>query len=341
MSWSPNDAAQAYFLYDNSRKDELVLHYDKVRKAQELLGLVSATYFRLLSLQEALPNAAKVASMRSSTLDKMKDLYGKHLIGLEQLNDAQQRLTRARLTLTHMQGEAERQRNLLASKMGVSPNYTVDGGFRLVGVLTRPTLPPEMTHLAVWDMERTGLNNRPETYKSVLTYLKSVNDVKRTVLKYLPHVTGFCRYTRIEDKSRYDKDWKEVGFNVRADLLDLWANMDETYAARLKSDGTDKTFDSVASRVISEVRFSALRYFDAQAMVASATDSLKGARELLQMAISKEGAGDLNQLAVDEAKASVLERTIEMSRSLGEANATLVELQSNMATNYNEPLPCR
>jgi len=341
VSWSPNDAAQAYFLYDSSRKEELMTHYDKVRKAQELLGLVEAAYYRLLSLQESLPNAVKVASMRASTLDKMKDLYGKHLIALEQLNDAQQRLTRARLALTHMQGEAERQRNLLASKMGVSPNYTVDGGFRLVGVLTRPTLPPEMNHLAVWDMERTGLKNRPETYKSVLTYLKSVNDVKRTVLKYLPHVTGFCRYTRIEDKSMYDKDWKEVGFNVRADLLDLWANLDETRAAKLKSDGTDKTFDSVASQVISQVRFSALRYFDSQALVASATESLSSAREFLQMAIRKEGAGDLNKLAVEEARANVLEKTIEMARSLGEANATLVELQSTMATNYNEPPPFR
>ncbi len=135
VSWSPNDAGQAYFLYDNSRKDELMMHYDKVRKAQELLGLVEAAYYRLLSLQESIPNAVKVASMRSSTLDKMKDLYGKHLIGLEQLNDAQQRLTRSQLALTHMQSEAERQRNLLASKMGISPNYTVDGGFRLVGVL--------------------------------------------------------------------------------------------------------------------------------------------------------------------------------------------------------------
>jgi outer membrane protein TolC len=198
-----------------------------------------------------------------------------------------------------------------------------------------------MNHLAVWDMERTGLKNRPETYKSVLSYLKSVNDVKRTVLKYLPHVTGFCRYTRIEDRSIYDKDWKEVGFNVRADLLDLWANRDETCAARLKSDGTDKTFDSVASQVISQVRFSALRYFDAQAMVASATESLDSVREFLQMAIRKEGAGDLNKLAVEEARANVLEKTIEMSRSLGEANATLVELQSNMATNYNEPPPFR
>ncbi len=198
-----------------------------------------------------------------------------------------------------------------------------------------------MNHLAVWDMERTGLKNRPETYKSVLNYLKSVNDVKRTVLKYLPHVTGFCRYTRIEDKSMYEKDQKEYGFNVRADLLDLWATMDEACAAKLKSDGTDKAFDSAASQVISQVRFSALRYFDAQAMVASATESLNTVREFLQMAIRKEGAGDLNKLAVEEARANVLEKTIEMSRSLGEANATLVELQSNMATNYNEPVPFR
>jgi outer membrane protein TolC len=341
VSWSPNDAAQAFFLYDTTRKEVLMTHYDKVRKAQELIGMIEGAYYRLLSLQESIPNASKVASMRSSALEKMKDLYDKRLINLEQLNDAQLRLTRARLTLTHMQSEAERQRNLLASKMGVSPNYTVDGGFRLVGLLTKPTLPPEMNHLAVWDMERTGLKNRPETYKSVLTYLKSVNDVKRTVLKYLPHVTGFCRYSRIEDKYMYEKDWKEVGFNVKADLLDLWANLDESSAAKLKSDETDKSFDGVASQVISQVRFSALRYFDAQAMVASSTESLSSAREFLQMAVRKEGAGDLNKLAVEDARANVLEKTIEVSRSLGEANATLAELYSNMATNYNEPLPCK
>jgi outer membrane protein TolC len=340
VSWSPNDATQAYFLYDNTRKDQLITHYDKVRKTQQLLSIVEAAFFRLLSLQESIPNAAKVASLRLSMRDRMKELYDKRLIGLEQLTDAQNKLTRAQLTLTRMQSESERQRSLLAAKMGVSPNYTVDGGFCLEGVLTQPTLRQDMSHLAVWDMERTGLKQRPETYKSVLTYLKSVNDMKRTAMKYLPHVTGFCRYSRIEDRTRYDKDWKEVGVNVRADLLDLWANLDEARGAKLKSAGLDKSFDSVASQVISEVRFAALKYFDAQAMIASASESLSNAREFLQMAVRREGAGDLNRLAVEEARANLLDKTIEMSRALGEANATLTELHATMATNHQEPLPC-
>lgn len=340
VNWSPNDAAQAFFLYDNTRKDQYITHYDKVRKAQQLASIVEAAFFRLLSLQESIPNAAKVASMRLSMRDKMKDLYDKRLIGLEQLTDAQNKLTRAQLTLMRMQSDSERQRSLLAAKMGISPNYTVDGGFCLKGVLKAPTLPPDMSHLAVWDMERTGLTNRPETYKSVLTYLKSVNDVKRQIIKYLPHVTGFCRYSRIEDKTRYDKDWKEVGVNVRADLLDLWANLDEARAARLRSAGLDKSFDSVASQVIADVRFAALKYFDSQAIVGSASESLLNARQFLQMAVRKEGAGDLNRLAVEEARANMLEKKIEESRSLGEANAALAELYAAMATNYQEPLPC-
>jgi outer membrane protein TolC len=127
---------------------------------------------------------------------------------------------------------------------------------------------------------------------------------------------------------------------VRADLLDLWANLDEACGAKLKSAGLDKSFDSVASQVISEVRFAALKYFDAQAMIASASESLSDAREFLQMAVRREGAGDLNRLAVEEARANLLDKTIEMSRALGEGNATLTELHATMATNYQEPLPC-
>jgi outer membrane protein TolC len=74
--------------------------------------------------------------------------------------------------------------------------------------------------------------------------------------------------------------------------------------------------------------------------VGSASESLLNARQFLQMAVRKEGAGDLNRLAVEEARANMLEKKIEESRSLGEANAALAELYAAMATNYQEPLPC-
>jgi outer membrane protein TolC len=339
-NWSPNEAAQVYLLRDNACKDAMVAHYDRVKRAQELIGCVDAAYFRLLGCQESASAAMKAVSVRSDVFQKVKDLYQKRLIGLEALNDAHQKMVRARLTLTRVKTETERQRNTLGTKAGCSPNYTVDGGFRLAGTLGSPKIPAEMGHLAVWDMERTGLQNRPESYRAVLHYLKSANDVKRTLLRYIPQITGFFRFTRIEDRLVYDKHWNEIGINAKADLLDIWSNVDEVRAARFKCDANEMAFDLVSSQVVAQVRDAAFRYFEADAVVKTSVESLESAKDFLQMALSRETAGDMNKLGVDEARANVLERTIDANRALAEANACMAELQACMAVNYNEPFPC-
>jgi outer membrane protein TolC len=340
LNWSPNEAAQSFFLSRNACNDAKAAHYERVRRAQELIGCVDAAYYRLLGCQESASTALNLVSIRTDMFQKMKDLYEKRLVSLETLNDAHQKMVRARLTLTRMKTETERQRNTLASKVGCSPNYTVDGGFRLAGTLASPKIPAEMGHLAVWDMERTGLHNRPESYRAVLHYLKSANDATRTMLRYIPHITAFFRSTRVEDRLIYDKQWQEVGINAKADLLDLWANVDEVRSARLKRDANEKAFDLVATQVVAQVRDAAFRYFEADALVKTSAESLESARDFLQMALSRETAGDLNKLSVEEARANLLDRTIDANRALAEANACMAELQSCMAVNYNEPFPC-
>ena len=55
--WTPTDAALAYYLSRSSRNDKRKQHYLRVRVAQRLIGVVEASYYRLLTLQKVIPSA--------------------------------------------------------------------------------------------------------------------------------------------------------------------------------------------------------------------------------------------------------------------------------------------
>jgi Outer membrane efflux protein len=66
--WTPTDAALAYYLSKSSRNDKRKQHYLRVRVAQRLIGVVESSYYRLLSLQKAIPLARKlVGILREAT----------------------------------------------------------------------------------------------------------------------------------------------------------------------------------------------------------------------------------------------------------------------------------
>ena len=94
-----------------------------------------------------------------------------------------------------LRNELEKQRNILASAMGLSPDYCVDGGFYVVGSLTRPVM-----NMALCDLEMQAMRSRPEAFESGLTHLNSTNDLKRAIIKYLPKATTFWRVTRDKDR---------------------------------------------------------------------------------------------------------------------------------------------
>jgi outer membrane protein TolC len=332
--WSATDAALAYYVSKSSINDRLKAHYQKLRVAQKLIATVDGAYFRLLALQECLPLAERLAGARSTVAAKIRKAFEKKLLKIDDVNKAQQNAIRGRRLLSKLRNEIERQRNILASAMGFSPDQCPDGGFCVVGPLEPPGF-----GMKLCDMELTAVRNRPEAVDAGLGHLNSTYDLKRSIVKYWPKVTGFWRYTRDKDKFLYNKDWKEVGVSVYFDLVDWLTNVDELRAARSNTVKTQREMGTVALGITSQVRLAALQYFDSLDELQSTQAALAGMNEVMGVVESRAAREDLDRLSLEDARATLLQNKIEWTRSIGEANATLAELQSTMGTNYREPKP--
>jgi outer membrane protein TolC len=332
--WSPTDVALAYYVTRSSGNERLKSHYQRVRVAQKLIGLVDAAYFRLLSFQECLPLAEKHAAIRSDIAAKMRKLFEKKLVSVDDCNKTKQQEVRAERQLARVRNQIEKQRNLLASAMGVSPDYCVDGGFEVTGQLSVPVLDMETCY-----MELTAVQNRPEAFEAGLNHLNSVNDLRRTIVKYFPKVSGYWRFTRDKDKFLYNKDWKEIGISVYFDVLDWFSNVAESRAARFNSAKTHRELGTVALGITSQVRITALQYYDTMDELRSAEAALRGTREVFSIAQRRSSKEDLDRISVQEAEANVALDKLERVKALGEANAELAELRAVMGINYKEPKP--
>jgi outer membrane protein TolC len=346
LNWSPNEAAESYYGAKTGRMERLTAHYRKVRKAQQVIGQVDGAYFRLLGLQETIPLAAKLSSLRRNIQERTKNLYQKQLADLDQLNEAREKAVRTRLLETQMTNKMELQRSLLASAMGISPEYSPDGGFQVVGLLSTFELEKNLAAKPIAELERIGILNRSEGYEAVLRHLGSLTEVKKGMLKYLPRLSGFWRYSRDKDKFVLNKDWREIGVNLRVDLLDILSNNDALKASKYTAAINDQAYELAAVKVLGEIRSAALKHSDARARLTAANESLNNSWESLANARRKEVKGDLKEVAVKEAEADALGKKIDWLDAMGEANATLAELETAMAVNYSETdsdrtSPCR
>ena len=267
--------------------------------------------------------------------EKMSQAFKRKLIDLADYNRSRERRIRADRLVQKIQNGIERQRNILASAMGVSPDYCVDGGFVLVGDLKPPCFWSKFC-----DLEMMALRHRPEAFEAGLNHLNSINDLKRTWVKFFPKVTGFGRYTYDTDRYLREKNWKEAGLLIYFDFTDWLANASESKAARVISSKTNRELGSVSIAIASQVRTAALNYFDSLDQMQSAEKSLRGSREVMVASEERATRDDLDRLTAEEAKADNLEDVVERSRAIGEANATLAELYGAMGTNYSEPKPC-
>ncbi|MBM4327696.1 MAG: TolC family protein [Deltaproteobacteria bacterium] len=333
--WSPVDAALAYYVSKSASNDRLKAHYQKVRVAQKLIGAVDGAYFRLLSLQQSLSYAKRLAGMRAQIAASMQRLQNKSIIRVEDYERAEERAVEARRVLGKVRNETERQRNILASAMGLSPEYCVDGGFCVEGKMSSPCFGAPLC-----DLELIAVKHRPEAFQAGLDHLTSVNDIKRTIVRYLPKVEGFWRYTRDKDKFLYNKDWKDIGVLVHFDLLDWLINRNDSRAARSAATKTYKELGAVALGIASQVRVAALTYNDSLEECQTREAALAGSQKVLKMAQIRVAGDDLSQLQFEEAEANLLMQKIQRIRALGEANAACAELQSVLGTNYKEPAPC-
>ncbi len=330
--WSPTDAALAYYLTKNSQNDKRKAHYMKVRTAQKLMGVVESSYFRLLSLQEAVGTAQKLVAKRKEALKNVENLLESKLVGIEEYHRAKQKQVSAERFLAHLRNESEQHRNLLASALFASPEYCIDGGFYLTG-----TLEPPCFDMKLCDMELVGIKNRPEAYKAGLDHINSINDLKKTVVKFFPKVTGYWRYSEDQDKHNYRKDWKDVGMMVYFDLSEWAANMWNHQASEWKTASTQRDMGLVALGISSQVRSAALKYYDALDQLKACGESAAGSRKVLTIQQERTSKESQDKLGLTETEADLIQHEAEKTRALGEAHATLAELKSCMGTNYQEP----
>ncbi|MEW6531542.1 MAG: TolC family protein [Thermodesulfobacteriota bacterium] len=333
--WNPVDAALAYYVSKSTSNDRLKTHYQKVRVAQKLISTVDGAYYRLLSLQQSLSYAQRLAAMRAQIAASMRRLHHKTVIRIEDYERAEERAVEARRVLGKVRNEMERQRSILASAMGISPEYCVDGGFCLEGKIAPPCFGAQLC-----DLELVAVKHRPEAFQAGLDHLTSINDIKRTIVRYLPKVEGFWRYTRDKDKFLYNKDWKDIGVLVHFDLLDWLINRNDSQAAKSAASKTYKELGAVALGIASQVRVAALAYNDSLEEYQTREASLAGSQKVLKVAQTRVASDDMSQLQFEEAEANLLMQKIQRIRSLGEANATCAELQGVLGTNYKEPPPC-
>lgn len=331
--WSPTDAALAYYVTKSGANDRTRAHYQKLRVAQKLTEIVDAAFCRLLALQESLPLAENLVRIRSEILRKGGQLLEERLARTEDYARAEQKAARARRLLSRIRNDIEVERNTLASAMALSPDYSVDGGFQVVGTLSRPVFNADIS-----DMEMTAVRRRPEAYDAGLSYMNSVNDVKRTIVKYFPKISGYWRYACDKDKYLYNKNWKEVGISIYFDFVEWLANVDESKASQFKAAKSEREMGAVALGITSQVRVAALKYFDGMEELQSAETTLGSLRRVVQAAEARLSMQDVERLVVEEVRGDLLEAKVGRMRTLGEVNATLAALQSSMGTNYNEPM---
>ena len=304
--WSPTDAALAYYVTKSSANDIIKSHYQKLRTAQELVEVVDSAFFRLLALQQSLPLAESLLSLRKALQQKSGHLLQQNLTKVEDYSRAEQRRTaRAKRLLSKVRIDMEMERNLLASAMALSPDIMSDGGFVVDGALSRPQFNCE-----IGDLEMIAVRRRPEAQGAGLAYLNSVNDLRRTIIKYFPRVTGYWRHARDKDKFLYDKDWKEVGVSVYFDVVEWLANVDESKATRIKSEKTEKEIGAIALGITSQVRVAALKYFDAIEELEVSDTNVAGLRRILNAAQARVAMQDAEKLIVEETKADLMKRKL-------------------------------
>jgi outer membrane protein TolC len=334
-SWSPVEATSAYFLYASSCNEHLKAYFNRVRSAQKIVGNAESAFYRLLGLQESVPLARELIRIRKGVVNRARNLLETKLLEQEQFSRAEWEKERARRLMARLRNRIEKQRNLLARSLAITPEYC-DGGFVVIGELKKPCLETSMCEL-----ELTALKNRPEAYVAGLDHVNSVNDLRRSVLGLVPKVDLYWKFTEDDNKFLYDEEWKTVGATAYIDLLDWWSGVAETSAAKSRTFKTRARIGAVALGISYEVRAAALEYFDSLDELTIADKALAEARRILHVTRGKESMDDVDRIALKDVEAAFIECQIKQVLALAGANAALANLKTVLGTNYSEPIPGR
>jgi hypothetical protein len=165
-------------------------------------------------------------------------------------------------------------------------------------------------------------------------------ELRRLCVRYLPRVEGFWGYYRDENKFQFDKDWKDVGVRVTADLLDILGNVFERDSAKAKFFKTDREKAVISLGIMSQVRQRALDVASAaekhRALAAVEDEMRERARVAGEVQEIKErGASEkIDRIAKQRAVSDQLQAEVDRLRAAGEVHAALAALETAAGVNY-------
>ncbi|MFC1835293.1 hypothetical protein ACFL2Q_11250 [Thermodesulfobacteriota bacterium] len=332
--WSPMDAAMAKYLTRMRSNDAVHAKYQRVRAAQQLIGTVTAAFYRLRALNELEPKAVSLVANRQSIVKDVSALADQRLVEPSELVNAKNFLAEAKHQLEEKRNEIAEQREILAAAMNVCP----DSNFQVAGKLL--PLPP--FSLDPCRLESVALVNRPEAYQADLSHLSSMAEHRRLIVKCFPRAEGFIGYFRDENRFTLNKNWIDGGLRVSWDLMQLSADILESKAAKDRVFKSDSERALISMALISQVRMKALAAAKAMASYNAAKEMRDGARENLRVAREVEETKDrgasrrIMRIARQKALCEHIQTDIECIMAVGDFLAALADL--DVATGTNHPV---
>jgi outer membrane protein TolC len=332
MLWSPMDACMARYLSDIRSNEAVSARYQRVRVAQQLIGALTAAYYRLLALNHALAKTQTLEKHRRAISSDLGELARKALVASQEYLIAESQLAEARNQVAEMQANIGKQRELLAVAMNVCPDT--------LGKLSGDLLPLPPYSLDACKLEAAALVSRPEAYQADLGHFNSVSDWRRMLVKHFPRVEGFIGYFRDENKFLLNKNWIDGGMRITWDLMEFAANRMEYASAKDRVVKTDQERALVSLGIASQVRFKTLEAMKAFSKYQKDAELAKNGQEALRIATEVEQAKErgashrLMMIAREKALCASLQAEVDKLLDLGEFHAALAELDAAVGSNY-------
>jgi outer membrane protein TolC len=332
LAWSPMDAAMARFLAEIKCNETVQAGYQRSRVAQQIVGTVTSAFYRLLALRDASGRADSLLSNRNSIERDLEKLASSSLVDRHELLTAKTLTAEARNQVAEIRLNIDRQTELLASAMNVCPSslFTIDG----------PLMPLPAVELDCGKLEATALRNRPEAYQADLTFINSLADHKRLLVKYFPRVEGFFGYFRDENHFLLNKNWVDGGITATWDLLDFTTNFLERDAAQNKIAKTDRERAAISMGILTQVKLKSLEVVRAMEKFSKTSTVLFQAKEALRISTAteevreKKAAAQVIRIARQKDQCNLLQAEIDRLMAVGECHSAISELDTAVGTNY-------
>jgi len=332
LLWSPMDAAMAGYLADVKWNEATQACYQRARVAQQLVGTVTAAFWRLRALNDALSKAQALVTHRRNVERDLKSLIENALVESQEYLTAKTQLAEASQQLAEVYLNIGRQRELLATAMNVSP----DSCFQVIGDLK--SFP--ITCLDACKLEAAALVNRPEAYQADLAHESSIADLKRMIIRFIPRAEGFIGHFRDENKFQLDKEWADGGMRITWDLMDCLSNVLEHEAAKAKVYKSDRDRAVISLGILTQVRLKILDAMKALEKHKKFGELEDASRETMRIAKDVEEAKDrkasqkVMRIARERAACNLLQAEIDRLMAVGDVHAALADVDTAVGTNY-------